>query len=202
MEPRTGERMAVETTRGDILHLVAGGAMTPEDAEAEALRLGFEPFEIRPDPSQWDPMGEVGTSPWRSQYPAQPQMVPHGTLPRGFCMAFSGSIGMGTWKAQLIEEAPCRIAAAIKRASASSRSNAEDAVRLCVLAAQGCALRARCHAIDCAGLSDIRRRVEPSGRPILLAHGAAFPSRLPDAGYDMVTIPRMTSSGVPVLVDH
>ena len=45
--------------RSDLIQQVQSGAMTPEDAEAEAERLGIAPLLMQPDPAQFDPMNEV-----------------------------------------------------------------------------------------------------------------------------------------------
>jgi hypothetical protein len=45
--------------RDEIIDDVAYGRLTPEAAEAEAARLGLEPFERTPDPAEFDPMAEV-----------------------------------------------------------------------------------------------------------------------------------------------
>lgn len=46
--------------RDDLIDHVKYGRMTPEEAEAEASRLGLEPLAPAPDPLKFHPMDEVG----------------------------------------------------------------------------------------------------------------------------------------------
>ena len=48
-----------DSVRLQLIQQVQSGAMTPEDAEAEAKRLGIAPLITQPDPAQFDPMNEV-----------------------------------------------------------------------------------------------------------------------------------------------
>ena len=45
--------------QSDLVQQVQSGAMTPEDAEAEAERSGIAPLIAQPDPAKFDPMNEV-----------------------------------------------------------------------------------------------------------------------------------------------
>jgi hypothetical protein len=47
-----------EPTRDDLITMVQRGEMTPDDAEAEAKRLGLDPLAAEPDPNDYDPMRE------------------------------------------------------------------------------------------------------------------------------------------------
>ncbi|MHB2166476.1 hypothetical protein [Alsobacter sp. R-9] len=61
-------------SRDDLIDAVAEGRLSPDEAEAEALRLGLEPLALKPDPADYDPMGEPYWTPimalawimWRS----------------------------------------------------------------------------------------------------------------------------------------
>jgi hypothetical protein len=61
-------------SRDDLIDAVAHGRMSPEEADAEALRLGLEPLSFKPDPADHDPMREPYWTPvmaiawivWRS----------------------------------------------------------------------------------------------------------------------------------------
>jgi hypothetical protein len=44
--------------RNDLIDAVQHGRMSPDDADAEALRLGLEPLSYRPDPAAFDPLRE------------------------------------------------------------------------------------------------------------------------------------------------
>jgi hypothetical protein len=44
--------------RNDLIDAVRHGRMSPDDADAEALRLGLVPLSYRPDPAAFDPMRE------------------------------------------------------------------------------------------------------------------------------------------------
>ena len=48
-----------DPVRLQLIQQVQSGAMTPEEAEAEAERLGIAPLIAQPDPAQFDPMNEV-----------------------------------------------------------------------------------------------------------------------------------------------
>src|SRR4051794_6108674 len=45
--------------RDELIDKVQHGKLTPAQAEAEAVRLGLDPFETCPDPDQFDPMAEA-----------------------------------------------------------------------------------------------------------------------------------------------
>jgi hypothetical protein len=49
--------------RIDLIDRVQRGILPPELAEAEAARLGLRPLATTPDPSRFDPMGEVSWTP-------------------------------------------------------------------------------------------------------------------------------------------
>lgn len=49
--------------RDDLIREVAYGRMSPDDAEAEAARLGLQPLASRPDPGKFDPMTEAWWTP-------------------------------------------------------------------------------------------------------------------------------------------
>ena len=55
----------VEKTRDDLIEDVKYGRIEPLAAEAEAKRLGLEPFARSPDPEKFDPLGEE----WWTQSP-------------------------------------------------------------------------------------------------------------------------------------
>jgi hypothetical protein len=45
--------------RDDLIGKVNHGTLSPEEAEAEATRLGLGPLAQRPDPAALDPMAEA-----------------------------------------------------------------------------------------------------------------------------------------------
>jgi hypothetical protein len=47
------------TARDTLLTRVNYGELTPQQAELEASRLGIEPFELHPDPTDFDPIKEA-----------------------------------------------------------------------------------------------------------------------------------------------
>jgi hypothetical protein len=47
------------SVRDDIIDKVQRGEMTPQQAEAEAVRLGIKPFAVEPDPNEFDPFRET-----------------------------------------------------------------------------------------------------------------------------------------------
>ena len=56
---RTTSSKSRDPVRLQLIQQVQSGAMTPEDAEADAERLGIAPLIAQPDPAQFDPMNEV-----------------------------------------------------------------------------------------------------------------------------------------------
>jgi hypothetical protein len=53
----------VDKTRDDLIDDVRYGRISPAQAEAEAMRLGYEPFAVTPDPKKFDPMREEWWTP-------------------------------------------------------------------------------------------------------------------------------------------
>jgi hypothetical protein len=49
----------VPSERDLLIDKVKYGELTPQEAEAEAARLGLEPFEVSPNPADFDPMKEA-----------------------------------------------------------------------------------------------------------------------------------------------
>ena len=69
----------VPSDRDILIDKVQRGELTPQKAEAEAARVGLEPFEVGPNPADFDPMGEASWSlpmalawiMWRSRDPVR-----------------------------------------------------------------------------------------------------------------------------------